>query len=77
MRADEAASPARALIHIKAGGGARSSFQPDLEKKGGTALPTDIAITVAAIVLVFVVFGASLAWADYYSNSTRQPGPHP
>ena len=72
--ADEAASSARALMHIKVDGSPRSSFPPDLRKKG-ERLATDVAITVTAIVLVFVVFGASLAWADYYSSSVRQQDP--
>jgi len=31
-------------------------------------VPTDIAITVTLIVVVFVVFAAALAWADVYSR---------
>lgn len=31
-------------------------------------MPTDIAIVVAVITLIFVLFAAALAWADFYSN---------
>ena len=31
-------------------------------------MPTDIAVIVAGIALVFIVFGAALAWADLYSS---------
>lgn len=37
-------------------------------------MPTDVAVIVAGIVLAFVVFAASLAWADYYTSSVRRPG---
>ena len=29
---------------------------------------------VAGIVVVFVVFGATLVWADYYTRNVRTPG---
>jgi hypothetical protein len=32
-------------------------------------MPQETAIVVSVIVLVFIVFGAALAWADYYSSS--------
>ena len=31
-------------------------------------MPTDIAVIVAGITLVFVVFAVALAWADFYSS---------
>ncbi len=35
-------------------------------------MPTDIAIVVAIIVLVFALFAGALAWADFYTGR-RQP----
>jgi len=35
-------------------------------------VPTDVAITTAAIAFVFIVFAAALAWSDYYSNAERR-----
>jgi len=35
-------------------------------------MPTDVAIIVAGIVLVFIIFAVSLAWADHYSSGARQ-----
>lgn len=35
-------------------------------------MPTDVAIVVAGIVLVFVVFAASLAWADHYTSGAKK-----
>ena len=32
-------------------------------------MPTDVAIIVAGITLVFVAFAAALAWADYYTGN--------
>jgi len=37
-------------------------------------MPTEVAVVVAGIVLVFAVFAAVLAWADYYTKSVRVPG---
>jgi hypothetical protein len=37
-------------------------------------MPTETAITVAGIVLVFAVFAVTLAWADYYTRNFRAPG---
>jgi len=37
-------------------------------------MPTETAIVVAGIVLVFAVFAAALAWADYFTRDHR--GPH-
>jgi hypothetical protein len=37
-------------------------------------MPTETAIVIAAIVLVFAVFGVALAWADYYTRNFRAPG---
>ena len=31
-------------------------------------MPTNIAVIVAGITLVFVVFAVALAWADFYSS---------
>jgi hypothetical protein len=43
-------------------------------EKGSFAMPTETIIIVAGIVLMFAVFAASLAWADFYSRNFRQPG---
>ena len=37
-------------------------------------MPTETAIIVAGVVLAFVVFAVSLAWADYYTRKFRAPG---
>ena len=37
-------------------------------------MPTETAIIVAGIVLVFAVFSVTLAWADYYTRNFRAPG---
>lgn len=37
-------------------------------------MPTETAIVIAGIVLVFVVFMAALAWASYYTRNYRAPG---
>jgi hypothetical protein len=38
------------------------------------ALPTETAIIIAGIVLVFAVFIVALAWADFYTRNYRAPG---
>ena len=42
--------------------------------KGRLAMPTETAIIVASIVLVFGSFAVALAWADYYARNSRTPG---
>jgi hypothetical protein len=37
-------------------------------------MPTDVAIVVALIVFVFVLFGLALAWASYSTRNFRAPG---
>jgi hypothetical protein len=37
-------------------------------------MPTETAIIVAGIVLVFAVFAVTLAWADFYTRNFRAPG---
>lgn len=37
-------------------------------------MPQDVAITIAGVVLVFALFAASLAWADFYTRNVRTPG---
>jgi hypothetical protein len=32
-------------------------------------MPTDVAIIIAGIVLVFAVFAATLAWGEYYTRN--------
>ncbi len=34
-------------------------------------MPTEVAVISAAIIFVFIVFAAVLAWGDYYSNSDK------
>ena len=43
-------------------------------RTGYLAMLTETAIVVVGIVLVFVVFGAALAWTDYYTRNFRAPG---
>jgi hypothetical protein len=37
-------------------------------------MPTDIAIVVTGIVVVFAVFAAVMAWASYRTRGVRTPG---
>lgn len=37
-------------------------------------MPTETAITIAGIILMFSVFAVVLAWADYYTRDVRVPG---
>jgi hypothetical protein len=37
-------------------------------------MPTETAIIVAGIVLMFSSLIIALAWADYYTRNTRTPG---
>ncbi len=37
-------------------------------------MPTDIAIIVAVIVLLFVIFAGALGWAAFYTRGVRVPG---
>jgi hypothetical protein len=37
-------------------------------------MPTEIAIIVVGIVVVFAGFGATLFWADYYTRNVCTPG---
>ena len=43
-------------------------------KNWGSAMPTETAIVIAGIVLVFAVFAVTLAWADFYTRNCRAPG---
>jgi hypothetical protein len=36
-------------------------------------MPTETAVIVAGIVLVFAVFAVTLAWAAYYTRNYRAP----
>ena len=36
-------------------------------------MPTETAIVVAGIVVVFIVFAIVLAWADYQTRNVRVP----
>jgi hypothetical protein len=60
------------LIHIKA----IRRFPPnfvDLIKNRGNRMPADVAIIVGGVVVAFVVFAATLAWADLYSGRVKKP----
>lgn len=35
-------------------------------------MPTEVAVITAAIVFIFIVFAAVLAWGDYYTNAERR-----
>ncbi len=37
-------------------------------------MPTETAIVIAVIVLVFAVFAVALGWAAFYSRNVRTPG---
>lgn len=37
-------------------------------------MPTETAIIITGIVLMFAVFAVTLAWADYYTRNFRAPG---
>ena len=37
-------------------------------------MPTETAIVIAGIVVVFAVFAVALAWADFYTGNWRAPG---
>jgi hypothetical protein len=58
-----------ALIQVKAPQERFHSF-PSVGKRK-SAMPTDVAIVVAGIVLAFLIFAGSLAWADHYSKDAR------
>jgi len=36
-------------------------------------MPTETAIAIVGIVLMFTVFAATLAWANYYTRNVRVP----
>jgi hypothetical protein len=37
-------------------------------------MPTETAVIIAGIVLMFAVFAVALAWADYYTRNVRVSG---
>lgn len=41
---------------------------------GELKMPTETAIMIAGIVLVFAVFAISLAWVDFSTRDFRAPG---
>lgn len=43
-------------------------------KNRGVAMPTETAIVVAGIVLVFAFFIVTMVWVDYYTRNVRVPG---
>gem|GEM_PF-3268360 len=42
-------------------------------REKGDPMPTETAIVVAGIILVFAVFVVTMAWADYYTSRPRHP----
>jgi len=36
-------------------------------------MPMDVALIVNGVVLAFLIFAATMAWADHYSRGARQP----
>jgi len=59
------------LIQIKVGIAPTFSF---LSEKRGKVMPTETAIVITGIVLLFSIFVIVLAWADYYTRHVRTPG---
>jgi hypothetical protein len=43
-------------------------------EKGRLAMPTETAVIIAGIILVFSLFAVALVWADYYTRNSRTPG---
>jgi len=41
---------------------------------GAKSMPTDTIILVSAIVVMFVIFAAVLAWTDHYAHGYRPEG---
>jgi hypothetical protein len=37
-------------------------------------MPTNVVIIVTGVTLAFLIFAATLAWADHYSRGMRQSG---
>ena len=37
-------------------------------------MPTETAIVISGIILVFAVFAISLAWVDFFTRGFRAPG---
>lgn len=37
-------------------------------------MPTDIAIVIAGVVVVFAIFALALAWADFRTRGFKAPG---
>jgi hypothetical protein len=37
-------------------------------------MPTDTAIVITGIVIVFAMFAIALAWADFYTSKAKPPG---
>lgn len=57
------------LMDIKAG--ASSYHQSGFRKKGAGAMPRDSLIVTIVLLVAFVVFAATLAWADHRTRSMR------
>src|SRR5450759_2921763 len=82
----QAAKGLSCLPSRNAGDQARRPYNPSLTamrsdyhycaiaKERRIAMPTETAIIIAGIVLVFAVFAVSLAWADFYTRNVRTPG---
>jgi len=60
------------LIHVK--DAASPPINGDPAQFGGLEMPTETAIMIAGIVLVFAVFAIALAWVDFFARDFRAPG---
>jgi hypothetical protein len=58
------------LIQIKTRGAWADSLLLSKEE----SMPTETIIVIAGIVLAFALFAGTLAWGDFYTSHTRQPG---
>ena len=59
-------------MHIKASAAAALPFFAFRIR--GEAMPTETAIVIAGIVLVFAAFAVALGWAAFYTRNVRTPG---
>jgi hypothetical protein len=53
-------------MHINFAGGMRSIIL--IIRRRTPDMPTETAVIIAAIIAAFVIYAATLAWADFYSH---------
>lgn len=63
-----------ALIKIKAARRPIPRLSAPFEPGEPLTMPTDTAIVITGIVIVFAMFAVALAWADFYTNRATPPG---